>query len=108
MVEYLFLCFDIIAFLTQASGTGLIVIQPIANIAVGIAIVGLAISVVNFISFTLVVWHVFRAARREQPDLYRLQFRSLFVALFINGICLTLGSIYRVIEYGRFLFLSQA
>jgi hypothetical protein len=106
IIENAFLYLDIIAFFTQAAGSGMLAIQSMANTGNKIAIAGMAISCVNFLVFASVIVFIHRATARESPDIYRTHVRPLFLALYINIICLNIRSIYRLIEFGEYPHFS--
>ncbi|KAJ2964755.1 hypothetical protein NQZ79_g274 [Umbelopsis isabellina] len=102
VIENAFLYLDIIAFFTQAAGSGMLAIQRMANTGNKIAIAGMAISCLNFLVFASVIVIIHRATVRESPDVYRMHVRPLFLALYINIVCLNIRSIYRLVEFGEY------
>jgi hypothetical protein len=100
-IENAFLYLDILAFFTQAAGSGMLVIQSMANTGNKIAIAGMAISVANFVIFACAIFYIHQATRRESPEYYNANLRPVFLALYINIICLIIRSIYRLVEFGR-------
>lgn len=102
IIENAFLYLDIIAFFTQAAGSGMLAIQSMANTGNKIAIAGMAISCANFLVFATVIVIIHRATIRESPDIYRMHVRPLFFALYVNIVCLNIRSIYRLIEFGKY------
>jgi hypothetical protein len=100
-IENAFLYLDILAFLTQASGSGLLAIQSMANTGNKIAIAGMAISCCNFLVFAGTIYMIHRAVIRETPEFYQSNLRPVFLALYLNIIGLNIRSIYRLIEFGE-------
>ncbi|KAG2183186.1 hypothetical protein INT43_006181 [Umbelopsis isabellina] len=104
LIENAFLYLDIIAFFTQAAGSGMLAIQSMANTGNKIAIAGMAISCLNFLVFATVIAVIHKATIRESPDVYRMHVKPLFFALYINIICLNIRSIYRLVEFADGFF----
>ncbi|KAH8555115.1 RTA-like protein [Umbelopsis sp. PMI_123] len=103
-IENAFLYLDILAFLTQASGSGLLAIQSMANTGNKIAIAGMAISCCNFLVFAGTIYMIHRAVIREAPEFYQSNLRPVFLALYLNIIGLNIRSIYRLIEFADGFF----
>ncbi|GAB5593895.1 hypothetical protein Unana1_08795 [Umbelopsis nana] len=103
-IENAFLYLDILAFFTQAAGSGMLVIQSMANTGNKIAIAGMAISVANFVIFAGAIFYIHQATRRESPEYYNANLRPVFLALYINIICLIIRSIYRLVEFADGFF----
>jgi hypothetical protein len=106
-IENAFLYLDIIAFFTQAAGSGMLAMQSMAVIGNKIAIAGMAISCANFLVFAGTINFIHRATMRENPEYYRSNLRPVFLALYLNILGLNIRSIYRLIEFGKSLDIGR-
>ncbi|KAI8582338.1 hypothetical protein K450DRAFT_228518 [Umbelopsis ramanniana AG] len=104
IIESAFLYLDILAFFTQAAGSGMLVSQGLANTGNKIAIAGMAISCVNFVIFAGTIAVIHRAALREAPVFYKSNLRPVFLALYLNIIGLIIRSFYRLVEFADGFF----
>lgn len=101
MIESAFLYLDILAFFTQAAGSGMLVSQGLANTGNKIAIAGMAISCANFVIFAGAIIVIHRATVREAPQFYKSNLRPVFLVMYLNITGLIIRSFYRLVEFGE-------
>jgi len=104
--ERAFVAADVVSFVVQAIG-GSLFAKPnptLEKIAKVILVVGLTIALV---SFTIFLFNVFVVHRRSRSTAGR--WRLLFVAIYVNAVCLIIRSAYRLVEFssGRNGYVSK-
>lgn len=106
----LFVICDVISFLIQAGGAGLIVSSKPTTSRLGkyILLVGLAFGLASFSTFiSLVLWFnlsVYKISRRSNNETVRAiglsdDWRQLMVPILIGSMCILVRTIYRLIEF---------
>ncbi|OOF99854.1 hypothetical protein ASPCADRAFT_503804 [Aspergillus carbonarius ITEM 5010] len=99
----LFVTSDVVSFLVQGSGAGLMAMQSMRTLAKIIVIVGLVIQVIMF-GFFIVASIVFYLRMRQRPtrkalDKSQTLWKHHIHTLFAVSLLIMIRSIYRVIEY---------
>ncbi|KAL4998977.1 RTA1 like protein [Aspergillus recurvatus] len=93
-----FVAGDILSFLVQGQGSGLMATDGLENIAKGIVIIGLMIQIFVF-GFFLVTAMVFEKRMKREPTSEAPYTHHLY-PLYAVSLLIMLRSIFRVIEYG--------
>ncbi|KAL5360624.1 RTA1 like protein-domain-containing protein [Aspergillus floccosus] len=93
-----FLAGDILSFLIQGNGAGLMVMDGMANMAKGIVIGGLMVQVVVFGLF-MVTSVVFEVRMQRKPTSHDLDWRQHLYPLYAVSALIMVRSVFRVIEY---------
>jgi hypothetical protein len=98
----IFVCGDVLSFLVQASGAGIMVTADSMKTGESIIIGGLFVQIVIFGLFavTAAVFHI--RVRRHRPRVtleYGTQWRKLMMMLYIVSAFIIVRSIFRVVEY---------
>ncbi|RAL01716.1 RTA1 domain-containing protein, partial [Aspergillus ibericus CBS 121593] len=96
----LFVISDVVSFLVQGSGAGLMAMESMGTLAKIIVIVGLVIQVVMF-SFFIVAAAVFYLRMQQRPtrEALEMPWRHHMYTLFAVNFLILVRSIYRVVEY---------
>ncbi|RUS16534.1 RTA1 like protein-domain-containing protein [Endogone sp. FLAS-F59071] len=105
VVENFFFCIDCLAFVVQAGGGGMTAIAALASIGSKIALIGLFVGLLSFLSFSVITIYVQNSSKfvfqsldsRKQQYGYR-NWRPIYIPLYINIVVLLIRSIYRIVE----------
>jgi hypothetical protein len=97
-----FVLSDIVTFLVQAGGSGMMVNSSLTNIGQGIVIAGLGLQVLSFCLF-MVTAYVFQTRMRRKPTAETFDVgipwkKHLYSMYAISGLVL-IRSVFRVVEY---------
>ncbi|KAJ5145194.1 hypothetical protein N7448_002586, partial [Penicillium atrosanguineum] len=98
-VTKIFVIGDVIAFLTQASGGGMMAVSSMSKIGQVIAILGLFVQLIFFGGFLTISLIFGKRLKQTKRSLLRLQYGPLLYVLFgVSGLII-IRCIYRVIEF---------
>ena len=100
IIARVFVCSDILSFVIQAAGSGLLVSSP-ADYLLGtnILIGGLVIQVVSFSAYLIIAAIFYSRASKSNNS--GILWKRLFVALYIAGIMVLIRSVFRVVEFAE-------
>jgi hypothetical protein len=99
IVTKIFVTGDVIAFLTQASGGGMMAISSMAKAGQMITIFGLFVQLVFFGGFLTISVIFGKRLKKVKGSLLRLQHGTLLYVLFGVSILIIIRCIYRVVEF---------
>ncbi|KAI8915410.1 RTA1 like protein-domain-containing protein [Powellomyces hirtus] len=104
LVGTIFIVSDVITFLVQIGGSGLLVnggSPDRVNLGKNILLGGLGLQLLSFGLFTLAVIHFDLQTRRSALAVSsRKTWSALLLALHVNSVCILGRSVYRILEFG--------
>ncbi|KAK9722834.1 hypothetical protein K7432_002373 [Basidiobolus ranarum] len=106
IIEKAFLSIDVICFMVQAMGGGMMAIQSMASTGSSIALIGLGLALVSLLTFSIITFYVqrtshftFRLLENGQKNV--TGWRILYWPIWINIVALLIRSVYRVAEFAQ-------
>ncbi|KAJ5731607.1 RTA1 like protein [Penicillium malachiteum] len=97
-----FVLSDIVTFLVQAGGCGMMVSSSLSSIGQGIVIAGLGLQVLSFCMF-IVTAYVFQTRMRRKPTEEAfdidLPWKQYLYSIYVIGTLVIIRSIFRIVEY---------
>jgi hypothetical protein len=105
-VTKIFVCGDVLAFLLQSSGGGMMAISGLAGLGQKIVVVGLLVQLA-FFGFFLYIAKTFGRRMAKSPAQYTIPkyrkhtWRSLLKLLFCAAVIIILRCLYRVVEFAQ-------
>ncbi|ORX95730.1 RTA1 like protein-domain-containing protein [Clohesyomyces aquaticus] len=104
LVTKIFVCGDVLAFLLQSSGGGMMAISSMGNTGRYVLLIGLAVQLISF-GFFLYIAIIFdrrtRFTRNRTPIYEKHHWRSLLLLLMVAAVIIILRSLFRAVEFGQ-------
>ncbi|KAG0171449.1 hypothetical protein DFQ28_002690 [Apophysomyces sp. BC1034] len=94
---------DILCFLVQGAGGGMMAMASSAQLGTNIAMAGLILALISFSTFGTVAAYVQRSKSKFNfsANNSTSHWRILFIAIWINIVALVIRSLYRLIEFSQ-------
>ncbi|KAK9716780.1 RTA1 like protein, partial [Basidiobolus ranarum] len=106
LVEKVFVSVDVIGFLVQASGGGMMAIQSLSDVGSNIALIGLSFAMLSLVVFTIITYYVqhspnFTFQTSKDTSQKPSHWRILYWPIWVNIAALLIRSIYRIAEFAQ-------
>ncbi|ORX70381.1 RTA1 like protein [Basidiobolus meristosporus CBS 931.73] len=102
LVEKSYVSVDVICFLIQSGGGGMMAIRSMANLGSNISLAGLSLAFVSLSTFVILTWFVQHSPRFATDDTHSpARWRTIYWPVWINIVTLVIRSAYRLAEFAQ-------